>query len=106
MDKSIENLLTEIERRSKKDYRKSHRRFSLRELLITMRIFVYKKGHGNKWEADRKIVKLLSQEIFEKGRTTIRFQDKFYDYLDSLKARKSKDEFEYLISMMKNIMIK
>lgn len=101
-DKSILKLLIAIERNSKIVHRRSQWQFIVRELLIRSRIALFKTLNKNEVWIDRKIVKLLYQEIFIKSGTTMQFQDRFYIYLDELKTKKSKEEFEYLVSILKD----
>ncbi|MEM8966817.1 MAG: hypothetical protein AAGE93_10410 [Bacteroidota bacterium] len=98
-----EKLLTEIERNSRRLSRISEKRFKLRAFLITIRILIIKKLINDDTEADRRIVKLLSREIFIKGRTPSYFQDNFYWFLDECRVRKSEEEFKYLVHLFKEI---
>ncbi|MEQ9415511.1 MAG: hypothetical protein RIF39_16870 [Cyclobacteriaceae bacterium] len=58
----------------------------------------------NEIDLDRKVLLLLSNEIFVKGGTTENFQDKLYRFLDDCKAAKNEKEYLYLIGLLRKTM--
>ena len=74
-----------------------------REILLGAKIFLMKSFTKDKIKADRKIVAFMAKEIFIKHGTSDAFQNKFYAFLDECKIKKDKDEFAYLVQIVKNI---
>lgn len=76
---------------------------SIREIFLSIRIFLIKQLTKDSIKADRKIVKLMAKEIFLQRGTSDSFKDKLYGFLDECKTKKSQEEFIYLVDIVKNI---
>lgn len=81
---------------------RANRRFAFRERVIKLKIFLIRNTAKNSIEIDRRIVLLLSKEVFAKGGTTEAFQNELYEFLDYCKANKSEDEFHHLVSLFRS----
>lgn len=99
----MEQILELLEQGFQKSAQRQRRRLAIREWMINLRIFLIHKTSKNETYRDRKIVSLLSREIFVKGGTSEYFQNNFYEFLDSCKYNKDKEEFGHLIKIFKNI---
>lgn len=67
-------------------------------MLISIKIFLIKVLATQKKVADRKIVKLLSKELYVKKNHHL--ANYFFETMNSFAAYKSKDELEYLAKIM------
>jgi hypothetical protein len=99
---SIERFLEEIEANTRKSTIRKNRRFIAREWLIKLKIFLVRNSGKNSIEIDRKIVLLLSKEVFTIGGTTEDFQNKLYVFLDYCKANKNEEEFNHLVNLFRS----
>ena len=99
--KSISSAIEERIESKKIQQRQST--LSSREIILSIKIFLIKYLTKDKIKADRKIVEFMAKEIFIKGSTSDSFQNKLYAFLDECKVKKDKDEFIYLVEIVKNI---
>lgn len=95
-------FLSEIELGIKKRSLNRQIRSKLREWIIKLRIFAIRKMVNNDIELDRKIVSILSREIFFNGGTSENVEKKLYSFLDDCRERKSDEEFLHLIGLFKS----
>ena len=70
-------------------------------MVIHIRLFLLKLFVKDRIEADRKIVRLLTQEVFYNGNHK-KLGDYYLQTMDHYKAIKSPSEFEFLLTIMKD----
>lgn len=99
LPRSIEQLLKEVEQSSQKSESNAKKRLLWREKLIGIKILIIKKTGRNQKEIDRKIVQLLSKEVFQNGGSG--FEKKLYELLENIEATRSKEEFDHVIKLYK-----